>query len=123
MGKSLSSSSNLYFKHSQDTSPLFQASDHEEEREYEVEAIVAQKKRKGKTFYKVHWKGFGPEDDTWEPSEALVNAQECLKEFLAKQDQRNRMSDSAHSEIETSEIEPSQDVMETSSPNHSSDKP
>lgn len=40
---------------------------------YELEAIVAHKKEHGKYYYKIRWKGYGPEDDTWEPSDNIHN--------------------------------------------------
>ena len=55
--------------------------------EYEVEAVVATRRRSGGVEYRVHWKGYSPDDDTWEPPRNLQgNAQ--LKEFLAHQRQR-----------------------------------
>ncbi|MQL91983.1 hypothetical protein Taro_024604 [Colocasia esculenta] len=32
--------------------------------------------------FKVHWKGYGPSDDTWEPIEGLRNCQDRIKEFV-----------------------------------------
>jgi hypothetical protein len=34
--------------------------------EYEVEKIVAEQKRRGKLFYRVRWKGYNAESDTWQ---------------------------------------------------------
>lgn len=34
--------------------------------EYEVEKIVGEKRSKGKSFYKVRWKGYDVENDTWQ---------------------------------------------------------
>jgi hypothetical protein len=39
---------------------------------FEVEKIVAERKRKGKLEYKIRWKGCGSDKDTWEPAENLV---------------------------------------------------
>lgn len=38
---------------------------------YEVEAIVDHKRKNGRTYYKIRWKGYGKEDDTWQPYETL----------------------------------------------------
>ena len=37
------------------------------EEEYVVESIVGQRRRNGRTEYKVHWAGYGADEDTWEP--------------------------------------------------------
>jgi len=42
-----------------------------EETEYHVEKIRTSKLRKGQVWYLVSWKGYRPDDDTWEPYENL----------------------------------------------------
>ncbi|OMP02903.1 hypothetical protein COLO4_10748 [Corchorus olitorius] len=32
--------------------------------------------------FKVRWKNYGPEDDSWEPQDGLGDCQECLKDFV-----------------------------------------
>jgi hypothetical protein len=47
--------------------------------EYEVEKIVAEQKRRRKLFYRVRWKGYNAENDTWQSARDLQNAPELLK--------------------------------------------
>lgn len=54
-----------------------------QEEEYEVEKIL-KSRRTGRTKqlqYYVRWKGYGPNDDTWEPESNLSNASEAIKRF------------------------------------------
>src|SRR5271154_1993604 len=52
--------------------------------EYEVEAVLAKRTRVGRTEYLVCWKGYSPENDTWEPIENLKNAQQAIKTYEAR---------------------------------------
>ena len=49
--------------------------------EYEVEKIIGEKRIKGKNYYKVRWKGYDAENDTWQSAQDLRNAHELLKEW------------------------------------------
>ena len=52
---------------------------------YQVERIKSSELKKGKVFYLVSWKGYGPDDDIWEPYENLEDeAMDSLKEFHIK---------------------------------------
>lgn len=53
--------------------------------EFEVEKIVAWRKRAGQLEYLVRWKGFGPVEDSWQTERDLRNAHEILSHFKAKQ--------------------------------------
>ncbi|QRW26330.1 Retrotransposable element Tf2 protein [Rhizoctonia solani] len=53
----------------------------EREKEYEVEQIIDSKRQQGKWFYLIKWKGYGPEDNSWEPKELLEHSQEEIKRF------------------------------------------
>ncbi|KAF8751497.1 hypothetical protein RHS01_08596 [Rhizoctonia solani] len=47
----------------------------EGEEEYKVEQIIDSKQQRGKWFYLIKWKGYGPEDNSWEPEELLEHSQ------------------------------------------------
>jgi len=50
--------------------------------EYEVEKILDKRQRKGGMEYLVKWKNFDdPDDNTWEPSDNLADAEEKIKMF------------------------------------------
>ncbi|QRW18559.1 Retrotransposable element Tf2 protein [Rhizoctonia solani] len=51
------------------------------EEEYKVEGITDMENRDGKWFFRVKWKGYGSEENTWEPRENLKNAKKILKKF------------------------------------------
>ena len=49
--------------------------------EYKVEKIVGEKRSKGKYYYKVRWKVYDTESDTWQSTRDLRNAPELLKDW------------------------------------------
>ncbi|KAF8758925.1 hypothetical protein RHS01_02686 [Rhizoctonia solani] len=51
------------------------------EEEYKVEGITDAKERNGKWFFRVKWKGYGSEENTWEPQENLKNAKKILEKY------------------------------------------
>ncbi|KAF8692124.1 hypothetical protein RHS03_08643, partial [Rhizoctonia solani] len=51
------------------------------EEEYEVEGITDAKEWNGKWFFQVKWKGYGSEENTWEPQENLKNAEKILEKY------------------------------------------
>jgi len=50
---------------------------------FEVERIVAARGRGRSLRYLVAWKGYPPEENTWEPRGSLFNARDALDEFEA----------------------------------------
>ncbi|KAF8748846.1 Chromo (CHRromatin Organization MOdifier) domain [Rhizoctonia solani] len=51
------------------------------EEEYKVEGITDMEERSGKWFFRVKWKGYGPEENTWEPREKPQNAGKILRKY------------------------------------------
>ncbi|KNC98040.1 uncharacterized protein SPPG_09377 [Spizellomyces punctatus DAOM BR117] len=51
------------------------------EGEFKVEAIVDHRTRCGKHQFRIHWAGYPPHEDTWEPEEALTEASKALEEY------------------------------------------
>ena len=72
----------------------------DQESEWEVEEILASRhnRRRRRVEYLVHWKGYGPQERTWEPLENLENSQEALQEFLRK-------NPSAHRQVSTQDFQ------------------
>jgi hypothetical protein len=56
-------------------------SDQASEEEYEVERLIASRIRRGKLQYKVHWKGYTHEEDTWELEEHLTHSTNLIDRF------------------------------------------
>ncbi|QRW20628.1 Retrotransposable element Tf2 protein [Rhizoctonia solani] len=67
----------------------------EGEEEYKVEQIIDSKRQQGKWFYLIKWKGYGPEDNSWEPKELLEHSQEEIQRF--NKSQLKKACDSAKS--------------------------
>ena len=55
--------------------------DQEGHPEYEVEEILASRKRGRGIQYLIKWHGYGNEENTWEPRRNVENAQEAIAEF------------------------------------------
>jgi hypothetical protein len=52
--------------------------------EWEVEEVVGQRHHGRQREFLVRWKGYGPEDMTWEPLKNLQNAPEVLAAYLER---------------------------------------
>ena len=66
----------------------------ETQEEFEVKSIQAHKggDRDTGRQYLVRWKGYGPEDDTWEPEAHLANAPEKIQQYLQNTGRNRRKS-------------------------------
>jgi hypothetical protein len=53
----------------------------EGEEEYEVEKILNSRKVGRQLQYLIRWKGYGPEEDTWQPKADVANAPELVRRF------------------------------------------
>ena len=51
------------------------------EEEYIIDKILDSRKVGWRVEYYVQWKGYGPEDNTWEPKVNMANAPEKVQEF------------------------------------------
>jgi hypothetical protein len=51
------------------------------EEEYEVEAITGHRKHRNRLLFRVRWKGYGPEEDSWLNSYDLRNAPALLRAY------------------------------------------
>ncbi|XP_055988933.1 M-phase phosphoprotein 8 [Sorex fumeus] len=77
---------------------------------FEVEQILDMKIEEGNVLYKVRWKGYSSEDDTWEPEIHLQDCKEVLLEF------RNRLAEkSRSSRNETQRLSLNSDIFEANS--------
>ncbi|KAJ3515089.1 hypothetical protein NLJ89_g1969 [Agrocybe chaxingu] len=76
-------------------------SDDASEQEYEVESIVEAKVEREKASrkaknpkliwkYRVRWKGYGPQDDTWEPAESFVGSENIVSTFWERANTNGR---------------------------------
>jgi len=59
-----------------------------------IEAILDARRTKRKGFqYRIQWRGFGPEDITWEPLRNVVNAHIAIREFERRHNKKPRPTD------------------------------
>lgn len=52
-----------------------------EKEEYEVDAVIGERKRNGRTEYLIRWRGYSESDATWESETSLENAADAIKIF------------------------------------------
>lgn len=63
---------------------------------YEVERIVKHKIKNGVIKYFIKWKGYGSEDNTWEPEESLIACREILdnyKKLVREKEKKKKQQD------------------------------
>ena len=53
----------------------------ENDEEYEVEKIIATRKKNKKTEYLIKWKGYDDSENTWEPESNLSQCKQLIKQF------------------------------------------
>ena len=53
-------------------------------KEYEVEAILNHRKRRGKVQYLVKWKGYADHENSWVTEKDLENAKEVLQQYKTR---------------------------------------
>jgi hypothetical protein len=53
--------------------------------EFEIEDILAHRKRHHGTEYLIRWKGYEKESDTWEPEENLFHSKEMLEQYKRRE--------------------------------------
>merc|ERR1712045_694764 len=62
---------------------------------YEVEKIIAGPHRRrehlNKVCYKVRWKGYGEEEDTWQPKADLIYVQDLIEEYTKTKNQQIKL--------------------------------
>ncbi|XP_075266292.1 uncharacterized protein LOC142358676 isoform X2 [Convolutriloba macropyga] len=56
----------------------------DDEEDYEVEKITGHKRQDNEYVYKVRWKNYGKDQDTWEPQSNLDNCQRAIDEYWAR---------------------------------------
>merc|ERR1712062_695935 len=79
--------------------------------EFVVDRILDKRIKNGKTEYLISWKGFGPEENTWEPK-ANMDCPEMIKEFdeKHKEEKKKKPSSSKKEGGSTSKANKSQEA-------------
>ena len=72
--------------------------------EYDVEAILEAKVKRGKLHYLVKWLGYSDEHNSWEPGGELLNAAPQLREFYRKNPGAPRPIDSVAKQLRLQKI-------------------
>ncbi|XP_018325887.2 heterochromatin protein 1-like isoform X2 [Agrilus planipennis] len=72
----------------------------EEDGQFEVEAVLDDKKIKGVLHYLIRWKGYGPESDTWEP-ESTLHCDDLIAEYRSTSKSSDKKMKPLRKEIKT----------------------
>ncbi|XP_044141886.1 M-phase phosphoprotein 8 [Bufo gargarizans] len=76
----------------------------DEEDVFEVESILDSKIEGGEVLYRVRWKGYDSEGDTWEPEAHLDDCKEVLLEFRRKQAESKQKATKKETLLKLSEL-------------------
>ncbi|KAJ8253454.1 hypothetical protein GJAV_G00213130, partial [Gymnothorax javanicus] len=71
---------------------------------YEVESIVDMRVEEGEILYRVRWKNYTADDDTWEPEANLEDCLEVLLAFRKKQTEGKPKTEPPEVEVATQEV-------------------
>ena len=75
------------------------------EEEYVVESIVGQRRRNGRLEFKVHWAGYGADEDSWEP-ESTVSDLAAMDAWQAGQRRSKRLESVPKVDYDEADDEP-----------------
>jgi chromobox protein 5 len=64
----------------------------DDEQQWNVERILDENRKRGKSKFLVRWEGWTPEHDSWEPEENLDGCRELIEEYRAER----RVAGEAH---------------------------
>ena len=82
----------LYHPRDRNNVPIPGPDDQEEEEEYEVERVAGHQVRNGEDYWHIKWKGYGDENNSWEPDMNVRNtATEAIIDFLSRNEQDHDM--------------------------------
>ncbi|XP_046842151.1 chromobox protein homolog 5-like isoform X2 [Xenia sp. Carnegie-2017] len=85
-----------------------------DDQNFEVEKILARRKRERKVEYLIKWKGFSSEENSWEPEENMNECQELVRQFQKREKEMNRMKRGRANGFYTEEESPSKSSDSTS---------